>query len=525
MTAKSPPRLIVAISIDQFGADLFAQYRATFTGGLQRLTSGAVFPSGYQSHAASETCPGHSTILTGGHPARTGIIANDWIDQRVTRADKTVYCAEDERVAGSSSDNYTASPVHLLVPTLGELLKARNKGSRNVAVAGKDRAALMMGGAGTDEIWYWGGKKAFVTLPGRKPRASVAALNQDYLAAIAAGSNGLPKPAHCEAVSRPIPVGGRTVGDGNFVAKPGDEFGFRGSPALDAATLDLAETLVRELKLGKGEATDTLAIGLSATDYIGHAYGSGGGEMCLQVAALDTRLGQFFARLDEAGLEYVVMLTADHGVLDLPERARDHAMPMASRVDPALNVKDIGAAIAADLGLEPATPLLLSGGAAGDFYLNSALTPDARNRVKAAAIARLAAFPQVEAVLDGAELEKTPLPTGPVELWSLADRARASYYPGRSGDLIVILKKAVTPIANPTRYVATHGSVWDYDRRVPILFWRSGMAGFEQSLSVESVDIMPTLAALVGLKLPAGAVDGRCLDLDSGPASTCPPAP
>jgi len=57
---------------------------------------------------------------------------------------------------------------------------------------------------------------------------------------------------------------------------------------------------------------------------------------------------------------------------------------------------------------------------------------------------------------------------------------------------------------------------------VPILFWRRGMAGFEQPLSVETVDIMPTLAGLIGLPLAPGSVDGRCLDLVAGPDSSCP---
>jgi len=57
---------------------------------------------------------------------------------------------------------------------------------------------------------------------------------------------------------------------------------------------------------------------------------------------------------------------------------------------------------------------------------------------------------------------------------------------------------------------------------VPILFWRRGMASFEQPLSVETVDIMPTLAALIGLPLAPGSVDGRCLDLAAGPESSCP---
>ena len=48
------------------------------------------------------------------------------------------------------------------------------------------------------------------------------------------------------------------------------------------------------------------------------------------------------------------------------------------------------------------------------------------------------------------------------------------------------------------------------------------MTGFEQPLPVETVDIMPTLAALIGLPLAPGSVDGRCLDLIAGPESSCP---
>ena len=97
------PTLVVVISVDQFSADLFDEYRPHFTGGLARLANGTAFRNGYQAHAATETCPGHSTILTGSHPTHTGIIGNTWVDQSLSRSDKTVYCAEDERVPGSST--------------------------------------------------------------------------------------------------------------------------------------------------------------------------------------------------------------------------------------------------------------------------------------------------------------------------------------------------------------------------------------------------------------------------------------
>jgi arylsulfatase A-like enzyme len=82
---------------------------------------------------------------------------------------------------------------------------------------------------------------------------------------------------------------------------------------------------------------------------------------------------------------------------------------------------------------------------------------------------------------------------------------------GRSGDFFVVLKKDVTPIADTTRYVATHGSLWDYDRRVPILFWRPGTSGTTIENSAETTDIMPTLASMIGVPVQPGSVDGHCL--------------
>src|SRR5204863_109485 len=150
------------------------------------------------SHAATETCPGHSTILSGARPARTGIVANDWTDFSAPREDKTVYCAEDESVPGSTSNNYTVSDKHLKVPTLGEWMKLADPQSRVVSVAGKDRAAVMMGGHKTDEIWWWNGK-AFVSYAGRAEPAMVTRMNANVTKRIAEAQGPLDLPPFCQA--------------------------------------------------------------------------------------------------------------------------------------------------------------------------------------------------------------------------------------------------------------------------------------------------------------------------------------
>ncbi len=516
---QTPPKLIVAISVDQFSADLFAEYRSHFTGGFARLLQGAVFPSGYQSHAATETCPGHSTILTGMHPARTGIIANSWVDLKTARTDKTVYCAEDESVPGSTSASYTVSDKHLLVPTLGERMKMANPATRVVSVAGKDRAAVMMGGHQVDELWWWDGKK-FASYAGRATPAVVQQTNDAITARVAEAQAPLDLPAFCETRNRAVSIGGgKTVGTGRFDRKAGDTRAFRASPESDEALFAMAAGLIRDMKLGGGATTDIIAIGASATDYVGHTYGTEGSEMCLQLTQLDQTMGTFFAVLDSMKIDYEVVLTADHGGHDLPERNDEHAVPGAARIDPALNGKAIGDAVAAKLGL---TGQLLFGDPVGDIWIDPKLPKKTFDAVQAEALALYRAHPQVAAAFSRAEIITAAAATGPAETWTLVQRAKASFHPARSGDIIIALKPRITPIPNPLGgYVATHGSFWDYDRRVPMLFWRKGMAGFEQPLAVETVDIAPTLAATIGLKLGTPDVDGRCLDLDAGAGDSC----
>ena len=516
----APPKLLVVISVDQFSADLFDEYRPQFSGGFARLASGTVFRNGYQSHSATETCPGHSTILTGDHPARTGIIANLWIDQSVARPDKAIYCAEDETAPGTSSTNYKLSPKHLLVPTLGELMKARWPQSRNVAVSGKDRAAVMMTGRNADQRWYWDGKGFATDLLARGTPRVVAPTNAAIAAALAKPRPPLEPTPFCQAKARSVAIegGGKPVGAGQLARTAGDAAGLRASPELDGDTLALAAGLVDEMQLGKRAAPDILALSLSATDYVGHTYGTEGEEMCLNLLELDREVGDFLAFLDSRGIDYAVTLTADHGGKDIPERQRLAGLTTAARVDPALSSSVMGKKLAAQLGLSG--PGLLGDSNFGDMYIDRSLSPADQKRLLTAAVTAYRAHPQVEAVLTAAEIAATPIPTGSPAAWSLIQRARASYYPGRSGDFYVILKKDITPIANTATYVATHGSVWDYDRRVPIVFWRKGVAGATVEQPADTVDIMPTLATMIGLSLAPGSVDGQCLSSVAG--VSCP---
>ena len=278
-------------------------------------------------------------------------------------------------------------------------------------------------------------------------------------------------------------------------------------------TLALAARLIGEMGLGKGRASDIIAIGLSATDYVGHTYGNGGGEMCLQMHSLDRDLGDFLALMDRSGIDYAVDAHRRPWRARHPRARRgSRAWPTAKRSRPDLTAAAIGKAIGAQLGL--AGPVLIGEGAHGDIYLDTRAEPrrpPPRAGRRARRLSRRSR--RSRRCSPGTNWRGSRCRRSSPDRWSLIERVRAGFDPTRSGDLVVLLKRDITPIPNPSGgYVATHGSPWDYDRRVPILFWRPGIARNERPEHVATVDIMPTLAAMLGA---AGrcqpTIDGRCL--------------
>ncbi len=219
-------------------------------------------------------------------------------------------------------------------------------------------------------------------------------------------------------------------------------------------------------------------------------------------------LGRFLAKLDGLGVPYLVVLTADHGAIDAAERAAEHGVA-AQRIDGTGLVKALNKHLEEQFSLtyEP-----IIGDDAQQLYLNVAGDAALHDRIRDEAVAWLKTRKEVAAVLTAAEVAAAAPPPGkPVETLNLAERFHESYDPARSGDIAVALAEYAT-IGTPRAsgdFVAGHGSPWDYDRRVPILFWWRGVTPDDRSEAIETIDIAPTLAQLIGLTAPL--VDGHCL--------------
>lgn len=519
-TAATPPHptLLVTIVVDQYSADLFGEYRSLYKDGLATLSHGAVFPRGYQSHSGTETCPGHSTILTGARPARTGIVANEWQDPKRPRQEGgkqtfAWYCVDDVDAQGAR----IVSSKPLLVPTLGDRLRAADPASRTVAVAGKDRAAVMLGGHDSYLTLWWAAGKGFVTYPDARVdpdmRKKIDLVNKDVKRSYETIQR--PRlPQQCKGRSHAVAIGDH-LEVGELHDTKGETGRWRATPALDTLTLEMAKAAIDTLQLGKRKSVDVLAVSFSATDYVGHYFGTEGAEMCAQQLALDATIKGLLKHLDSTGVSYVVALTADHGGLDIPERNKPRSVVSAERLESRLSPQNVSAAVAKELNLSG--PVVLGSYFTNDVYLAPSIDSKLRPTVLDAVRRKYESDKQVAVVFTRNQLLTAEPPSGPPDQWTLLERAKASFNPERSGDLVVLLKPYVTLYGIPSDpdkdYVASHGSTWDYDRRVPILFWWPGIEGFEQPAPVETVDIAPTLADMVGLKVAPNEMDGRVLQL------------
>ena len=286
---------------------------------------------------------------------------------------------------------------------------------------------------------------------------------------------------------------------------------------MDSFTVDAALAAVKSFNLGGKDSIDLLAVSFSGTDYTGHYYGTEGAEMCTQQLALDQSIGRLLAGLDKTGIPYVVAMTADHGGIDATERNKQRGVTEAARIESSLLPVNVSAAIEKAVPGLPKPAVLGAKEFANDVYLNAAIPAERREGVLQATAALYRNHPQIAAVFTKNELIAAEPPSGPVDEWTLLERAKASFNAQRSGDLVVLLKPYISLYQTPKNidsdYTSSHGSPWGYDRRVPIVFWWKGIAGFEQPVAVETVDLAPTLAKIIGLEVPATEFDGRALPI------------
>jgi len=517
------PKLVVLLVVDQMRGDYVDKFRGQWTGGLKRLlTEGAWFRAAAYPYAATETCPGHSTISTGSFPANHGMVANAWWDRE---QQKMVTCTSDPNAKNTAYAGGTTkggdSAWRMEMPAFAEEVKFQTGGAtRVVTFSLKARSAITMAGHKGDAVTWFDPSGALVTSSAYGTMPFVEEFAKKNPVALDYGktwSLSLPQSSYLydeTAAGARVPDGwtatfphslrgkdGSTAPDGAFYEQWSD------SPFADTYLTKLAEAAVDSLGLGKSGATDFLAVGYSSVDHLGHAFGPRSWEIQDMLVRLDKDLGEFFAFLDKkvgAG-NYVVALSADHGVAPVPVDM------LKTGVDAdVLSLPELQARI--EKALEPFNYVkpVVARLAGNELYFSEGVY----GRLKAdpaamkAVLDAISTMPGVAAVYRAEELGN-----GTTPIAQTRKAAVLSYFAGRSGDLYVLQKPYwlldSSPDGNKRATGTGHGTPYNYDQHVPVFFMGFGIQPGEYFEPATPADIAPTLAALTGVTLATR--DGRVL--------------
>jgi len=504
-----PPKLTLFISVDALGSDLFWRMKPRFKAGLLAMsTQGAFFPTARYDYAETVTAAGHATLSTGTNPWRHGVVSNR-VFNRLSGKLEPVFADANHPPLEAPLENTDVSPAALMAETLADRVRLTSQGrGKVIAIAGKGRAAVAMGGKLGQAWWFNESIGRFVTGTYylKEVPAWMKALNDKKLAdAYQAkewplllpakeyvGTDDRPYEADVYGLGRtfPHPLNGGLTAPG-----PQSYAALSSSPLMNDLFVQAAKAAIDGEGLGKDEVPDLLAVSISSFDRTYHLFGPYSWETQDAALRLDKTVAELIALGERAAggrANLLVVLSADHGGAAIPEEwaaagvegVRVSPVPYLDGLKKELNERfrgDFAAAI-------EETDVYLDQKAIADKKLDAAA-------VRRAAAAWLSRQPDVALAVARDDLDSAPGPLGAA--------LRAGYYPERSGDVLFSLKPFRVLEYEPSG--TSHGAPYAYDNQVPVLFLGKGVKPGFNPAPIRVVDVAPTVAALMEMGEPASS--------------------
>jgi len=536
-TSKNTPKLVLQITVDQLRGDLPTRYYDRLgEGGFKYFwESGIVYRNARHGHANTETIVGHATLATGAHPSHHGMVGNLWFDRE---SGVVIYNVEDSRyhllTKGADVDKDAEidpteidptqraantegrSPAAILVSTFSDELRSSRDGrSKAIGVSAKDRGAISMAGHAGTAFWFSKAGGEFVTsnyyldrypewvndwnqkrMPQRYANTQWKLMHEQDSYLFGA-SDDREWETEVGGFGRVFP---HSYGDGE---SPYYTTLLTLSPAGDELVLDFAKAALIGEKLGQGDETDYLSISFSATDYVGHIFGPSSLEAEDNILRLDRTLADLLKFVDQkVGLaNTLIVLSADHGGPDTPGYLNSLGIP-AGYVDP--DTWDKEAAITRIKDRFGIKGQLIERYAHPYVYLSTDVTENHgtdRKALEAAIVDELSKFPGVSLAVSSTALRHGAIPDT-----QMYRSVLNNFHAKRSGDIYIVFEPNwFINDFDGLEVASTHGSPWQYDTFVPIVFAGAGLTAEKIDRRVHTIDIAPTLSAYLGIKPPSGA--------------------
>ncbi|TVP48465.1 MAG: alkaline phosphatase family protein [Gemmatimonadales bacterium] len=512
------PVLVVGITVDQLRPDYFSRYADHLgEGGFRRLLDeGFFFRNAHFRHAQTSTGPGHAAQFTGASPSIHGLIGNSWYVRDLDRSINVIDAVGSgfEAVGAREGTNGEKGPQNMLTTTFGdELFLHTGERSRTIGISRKDRGAIIPAGHAGQAYWFEGSTGNFITstfyrseLPGWLVAFNERDLPRQYLTRVWEPLHAIESYVESRADENPYEgqIGGSTAFPfdlARLVEEEGADPGLLNTtPFGDELLFELAYAAIQGEGLGRGPVPDVLALGLSATDAIGHRFGPGSKQMQDHILRLDAYLAAFLTFLDqEFGQGNVlVFLTSDHGAAYVPHYLRDLGIVTGHPDTETQVAAEIRSSLGAYMEAGYGENFLKAVSNNSVFLDHEFLRREGLDLegVRSDLKRFLLTLDGVGGALTADALNRTEFTQPP------RSAVQASFHQKRSGDIMMWLEPHTS---GGTGTGGTgHGSPWTYDRHVPIVFWGFQVPAGESSELVHVSDIASTVATYLKSPFPSG---------------------
>jgi hypothetical protein len=529
--AQEKPKLVVGIVVDQMRQEYLYRYEKKFgDNGFKRLMyQGFMLTNAHYNYVPTYTGPGHASVFTGSTPAIHGIIGNDWWDKSLK---KSVNCVEDgrQKPVGSIEGNGDVSPWRLLTTTITDEVKlSSQKKSKVIGISIKDRGAVLPAGHMADAAyWFDGTSGKFISstyylsaLPPWVENFNNQKIGDEYLNKewntllpiqdyIESGADDSPYEQKWKGVEKPtFPYDLKKLraANGNYDMLPGTPFG-------DDILTAFALSALKGENLGKSDNVDFLTISFSCPDIIGHRTGPNSVELEDTYLRLDKNIENLLSKLDaEIGKNnYLVFLTADHAVAEVPQYLKDSRVPAGNFTE--------GKALKDELNVFlqqyfPGKNLIEAETNNQIFFNQDLFGGDPKNAGIDLLIAtelvtnHLQSKPGISQVFP-----KSIIKQGNYGEAGIKGMIIRGYNFNRSGDIAYELEPGW--LGNAWLQGTTHGSSFTYDTNVPILFYGKGIPKGSSAKYHTITDVAPTLSVLLRVKFPSGSTGQPITEIIEG---------
>ncbi|MGV3632611.1 MAG: alkaline phosphatase PafA [Bacteroidota bacterium] len=512
--SETKPRLVVGIVVDQMSYDYLFRFQDKFSdNGFKKLMKGGTNCQNTQYiYVPTYTGPGHASIYTGTTPSNHGIVANEWF---VRSTQSETNCVDDSLVkpVGSASADGIKSPRNLIANTITDQLRLTYPGSKVISVSIKDRSAILPGGhLSNGSYWFDYTTGGFLTstffkqeLPGWVKEFNTEKRADQYLQQswntlypIAAYTESGPDNSRYEHLlstkkTPEFPYDFKILNKG---AKNYELFTI--TPFANTFLADFALKALKNEQLGTDDVPDVLAISFSTPDIVGHSFGPYSVEIEDIYLRLDLEIEKILDQLESTiGKDnFVLFLTADHAVVPVPQYLADKQLPGGYVYMKPLFEK-LNSAVEQKFGHK-----LIDEITNDNIYINRGLIAEKQlNKTEIEQFISNILMEQ-KGIKKAYTTQQLLDPKGGDEWLTLVQKG---YRYDLSGDLIFILEPGYLPkseLNESTHKGTSHGSAFNYDTQVPLLWYGKGIPVKNIYKKVQITDITATLALILQVQRP-----------------------